>query len=245
MPLRSTSRPMLSSRARPGGRASRGPSGRKRPRSTPQGMTVSRARDAPRRTSSNTSSVHVAMTWSARCGELALDLQSLRRAGVLLALVAALDLPSAWNVCTSGDAERPRGGHRGAPRHPEVRVDDVGLVVAPLPPAARVRTPACARAGRPSGSTAAAPRRRGGRARRGRARRTRGGRRRRGACGRRPRPRARAIACASAATCTFCPPASAPPSTASGLACSDTIEILIDVTSCSSASQSSRNLRSP
>ncbi len=50
---------------------------------------------------------------------------------------------------------------------------------------------------------------------------------------------------ASSATCTFWPPASTPPRTASGLACSETIATLIYATSSSSSSQSARNLASP
>ena len=150
-------------------------------------------------------------------------MEPLRRAGVRGALAATFDDPSAWNVCTIGTRLR-RGLGRGQAAHPEVGVHHVGRVGSQCAvqlvgerghvwqqlvlghgggrPAASAPP-----ARRPHAHAAAAAGRRAW-------------------C--RPRPGARAgQRAASAATCTFCPPASTPPSAASGLACSETIAIFI------------------
>ena len=140
------------------------------------------------------------------------------------ALLAALDAPSAWNVCTTGTpSSRSAAAQRGEPGHPEVGVHDVGRLGPPAPrePAAElghVRQELVLRDGRGRARGDVADRRR-------RLQRRRVGQVRVVAAGvaRSPRAPPRPSARLSAATWTFCPPASTPPRAASGLACSETI----------------------
>ena len=151
------------------------------------------------------------------------------RARVALALVAALDDARARGRCgRPGRRADARRGERGDGRHPEVGVDDVGRLGRPL--LAQVVGEG-GHVGQQLVLGHVARRARRGRGRPSRRARTatrrgiRGSSRR--VCTTTSSPR-RPSAAASDATCTFWPPASTPPSTASGLACSDTMAILID-----------------
>ena len=191
MPLRSTSRPGVDDPVRRGRAARAGPSGRKCSRSTPHGTTWTLERSAPSRISSKTSSVQVATMRSARATMSRSSSTRSRRAGVGVALVAALD--DAERVEGVHDRDLELGARRRARRARTSRSGCGRRRAGPRASSARARarTRPCAAAGRPSASDRGRP---GvdvvdGR-RRGTARTRRGQRRgRRGGCGRRPRAR--------------------------------------------------------
>src|SRR5512144_907649 len=225
-PLRATSRPTNNTRYKPGCLASAAPSGRNRVRSTPHGRTDTRRRSAPIRTSSNSSSEQVATIRSSsrtRCSSIAI-----RCAGEvsLWPWCRRLTTPSAWKVCTTGI---PSGRAAASAARPDIQKwawttsgrsrshsvcrsrakssmygssSSLGTAVGGPAATWSTTTPGCVTT-----------------------------RRRRAWSSRRvctvtstPRP---ARAADSEATWTFCPPASTPPSTASGLACSDTMATLM------------------
>ena len=100
-PLRSTSRPRTSSRGR-SVRAATGPRGVKTEVSTPHGTIETRSEDSPRRRSSNTSSLHVATTWSTSRHRS--RSRPTRPSGEVSAApwCRCLTEPRAWKVCTTG-----------------------------------------------------------------------------------------------------------------------------------------------
>ena len=118
MPLRSTSRPTTSTRCRRP-RGATGPSVVNRRRSTPHGMTLIRRRSPPIRTSSNTSSVHVAMMWSmVRTKQVSV---SMRSAGLVSfgALLSPLHDPERMERLHDGHAER--AGRPSSDARPDIQ----------------------------------------------------------------------------------------------------------------------------
>jgi hypothetical protein len=223
MPLRGTSRLTTTTRWPPRLGGATGPAGRKAVGSMPHGTTVMRSGSPPRAVSSATSSVHVATRWSASRRSCAST--SHRAAGLVSAppWCRRFTTPRAWNVCTIG------GGAGSAPRACRPAQPDIQKWVCTTSGgrAAHRRRSARAKAGMwfqssSLGTAVVGPATMCSTWTPG-AMCTRGGRS--GASARvdtvtsHPRP---ARCAASAATWTFCPPASAWPMAASGLACSET-----------------------
>ena len=224
-PLRGTSRPTHSTRGR-SPRAATGPSGRNCSTSTPDGTTVIRLRAAPSRISSPTSSVQVATT---RSTSRASARSSRIRTGGLVSSRPwnrRLVTPSAWKVCTTGRSRSRVADSAASPDIQKCACTTSGGSAANRAASSEPSWPtsgssssfgtgAAGPASRCSTSTPSSVRTRSGSS----------------AESRRvwtvtswP---ARASARASDSTWTFWPPASTPPTAASGLACSDTMAILI------------------
>ncbi len=101
-PLRGTSRPTDRILATSPLRAAVGPAGVKWSRSTPQGTTDTRRRGAPKRSSSNSSSLQVATIWSTSA---AMRSSACSRSAGLVSDVPCwrrLTTPRAWKVCSTG-----------------------------------------------------------------------------------------------------------------------------------------------
>jgi hypothetical protein len=220
MPLRRTRRPSDSSRGR-SPRGAAGPSGVNRAVSTPHGTTAIRRRGAPIRTSSNTSSVQVASTRSA--WRATASSARTRPPGLVSSAPwwRRFTLPSAWKVCTAGNRSRAAAratipdiqkwpctmsGGSAVQASSSTRVNagrcgtSSSFGTDRAGPAATWRTTTPGRTGTASGAASSS------------------------------RRVHTVISCPlsasaelSSRTWTFCPPASAPPSAASGLACSETI----------------------
>ena len=225
MPLRSTRRPTYTSRARPGVRSSASPIGRKVSRSTPHGTTEMRLRSPPRRSSSKTSSLQVA---TMRSHSSTRRRSTSSRSGGLVSREPwwrRFTTPSAWKVMTTGipsgraasraaypliqkcacttSGRRRDHWRRRSSAKASMYGNRVSLETTSAGPAGTWSTVTPVPMGTRRGSARSSRR----------------------VCTTTSTPR-RPIACARAATCTFCPPASTPPRVASGLACSETMATL-------------------